>query len=139
MPKTYTPKPKSKCDNCEGPMTRRRRSASGEYYCSKEDCQKKRRARAHERKKADLDRGKSLEQDALDGACAEFIRAALHDPRVACPLCGLTNGIEGYGHFGPDGAGCAGLGGAVAGVRLVHALAVWPPEAREFADLVGAR
>jgi len=83
---------KNDCYSCGGLVLSRKPSRSGASFCRKPDCQNA-KARFFRKRWKD---GITIE---VDGSVARhFISVAMHQPRHACPVCGLLDAVGPYIH-----------------------------------------
>jgi hypothetical protein len=132
MPSSYVRKPPVECSECGDEMHRTRKSATGEYFCSKPACQAARRSAYYKANAIPAKHRDEHKKSLRNGAA--FLSEALWGERIVCFECGLKNAIPGYGHFDKLGGACAALAtrGAIPGITYDHALAVWPVGKREY-------
>ncbi len=110
-------KPMLQCESCkEFCVHPRRPSAEALHWCSKQPC---RAAKARH-----FYQGRKVDPDIVR---LDFLRKALHE-RMTCPVCGLADAIQGYGHPLPNGGACLALNlGMAKDILTVKWLyAVWP-------------
>jgi endogenous inhibitor of DNA gyrase (YacG/DUF329 family) len=123
------------CHHCGDPVQRRRRSASGLYFCSKTACQTARRRSWSASK---LNHAEKTEQGRVEQAelnSAAFLQAVMHADRVQCPECGLVNALPGWRHPNAFRRPCDALGGGrINGLIKRHYEAVWPRDTNVYAD-----
>lgn len=112
------------CSNPECPnvVQPRRRSSSGDHWCSERACQAMRQRQLRAAARLAGKHRMTQEEERL-----ELMRLALHGQRRPCPSCDLEDAIPGYLHRAAPGSRqiCEGLGGAgraagVLWIDLVH-------------------
>jgi hypothetical protein len=98
----------TECHNCGATLTIRRPSKSGASFCSgKPECAAA-KARFFRQRWKD---GLTVERDSV--AVQTFVSRALHEPRNACPHCGLADAVGPYVHRDARNPAkpCRGTGG----------------------------
>lgn len=95
------------CYHCGGAVKSRKPSTSGASFCRKPECQAAKQRFFRQRWKTGL----TVERDG--DVSRTFISRALHEPRQACPVCGLPDAVPPYIHRDArkPAVGCAGVGG----------------------------
>lgn len=110
------------CNHCQGPVQPRKPSQTGAHFCPAKECQKAKRKFYYDRKSQEV-------VNEVMRRRRVFYRAALHDPRVTCPSCGLVDAIDGFPHPGRGGDGaCRALRDTPAPASLGYAdiALTWP-------------